>query len=198
MVAALILAAGRSERMGRPKALLKHVFTGRTFVAHLISTAREAGLPAIFVIGRSANVELEAEVNEMGVALLVNAAPDRGQLSSIMVGVEAAERLAASAVLVMPVDVPLVTSTVLSRVLTAANRSEAQIVRATHAGQHGHPVLFKRSVFGELRSADPSIGARAIVRADPARVLDVEVSDPGVVLDVDTPEDYRRAFGVEL
>jgi CTP:molybdopterin cytidylyltransferase MocA len=198
MVAGVILAAGRSERMGRPKALLNQAFTGQTFVAHLISTAREAGLPAIFVIGRSANVELAAEVERFGVTLLVNDAPERGQLSSIIVGVDAAERLGASAILVMPVDVPLLSSAVVSHVVAAANGSRAQIVRATHAGEHGHPVLFKRSVFGELRSADPSIGARAVVRADPARVLDVDVSDAGVTFDIDTPEDYRRAFGVEL
>jgi molybdenum cofactor cytidylyltransferase len=198
VVAALILAAGRSERMGRPKALLKQVFTGQTFVSHLISIARQAGLPTIFVIGRSENVELAAEVREHGASLLLNVLADGGQLSSIIAGLDAAERLDASAILVMPVDVPLVSSTVISEVLRAAERSDAQILRATHAGQHGHPVLFKRSVFRELRAADPSIGARAVVRADAARVLDVEMDDPAILFDIDTPEDYRRAFGVEL
>ena len=198
MVAGLILAAGRSTRMGRPKALLTQVFTRRTFVAHLISASHEAGLTTVFVIGQAANVELAAEVDRVGATLLVNDTPERGQLSSILVGLDAAERLDASAILVMPVDVPLVSSTVIAQIVAAANRSDARIVRATHAGRHGHPVLFKRSVFDEVRSADPSIGARGVVRADPARVLDVEVNDPGVTLDIDTPEDYRRAFGVEL
>ena len=198
MVAGLILAAGRSTRMGRPKALLTQVFTRRTFVAHLISASHEAGLTAVLVIGQAANVELAAEVDRVGATLLVNDTPERGQLSSILVGLDAAERLDASAILVMPVDVPLVSSTVIAQIVAAANRSDARIVRATHAGRHGHPVLFKRSVFDEVRSADPSIGARAVVRVDPARVLDVEVNDPGVTLDIDTPEDYRRAFGVEL
>jgi len=198
MVAGLILAAGRSTRMGRPKALLTQVFTRRTFVAHLISASHEARLTTVFVIGQAANVELAAEVDRVGATLLVNDTPERGQLSSILVGLDAAERLDASAILVMPVDVPLVSSTVIAQIVAAANRSDARIVRATHAGRHGHPVLFKRSVFDEVRSADPSIGARAVVRVDPARVLDVEVNDPGVTLDIDTPEDYRRAFGVEL
>jgi CTP:molybdopterin cytidylyltransferase MocA len=56
-------------------------------------------------------------------------------------------------------------------------------------------VLFKREVFDGLRTADPRLGARAVVRADPARVLDVDVGDPGVIVDIDTPEDYARLFG---
>jgi molybdenum cofactor cytidylyltransferase len=71
-------------------------------------------------------------------------------------------------------------------------------VRASYRGVHGHPVLFKRAVFDELRAADPHVGARAVVRADPARVRDVEVNDRGVTLDIDTPEDYFRAFGQPL
>jgi molybdenum cofactor cytidylyltransferase len=59
-------------------------------------------------------------------------------------------------------------------------------------------VLFKRAVFDELRAADPDVGARAVVRADRSRVRDVEVDDPGVALDIDTPDDYFRAFGVML
>ena len=59
---------------------------------------------------------------------------------------------------------------------------------------HGHPVLFKREVFAELRAADSAVGAKAVVRANAARVLDVEVDDPGVTIDVDTPADYERFF----
>jgi molybdenum cofactor cytidylyltransferase len=63
-------------------------------------------------------------------------------------------------------------------------------VRAVHAGRHGHPVLFGRAVFGELRHADPATGAKAVVRAHAADVLNVDVPDPGVLLDIDLPEDY--------
>ena len=198
MVAAVILAAGRSSRMGRPKARLRHVAADDTFVGHLIRTAQEARLDPILVVVADGSTALAAEVERRGAKALINEAPDRGQLSSIVVGLEAADAAGASSVMIMPVDVPLLSPAVLEAVLAAAAAEDAQIVRATYAGQHGHPVLFKRSVFDELRAADPSIGARAVVRANPARVKDVEVNEPGVTLDIDTPEDYRRAFGRDL
>ena len=198
MTAGVILAAGRSARMGRPKGLLRHVPTGDTFVSYLVGTARTVNLDPVFVVGRAADDALAAEVRRSGASLLVNGDPDRGQLSSILVGLDAAQRAGADALVVMPVDVPLLTSAVLHAVIAAAATTDAAIVRACHRGRHGHPVLFKREVFDELRSADLSIGARAVVRADPRRVKDVEVDDPGVTFDIDTPDDYRRAFGVEL
>ena len=198
MVTAVILAAGLSARMGRAKALLPLGRTDHSFVGHLIRTGRSAQLDPVFVVGRPGNGELAAEVARHGATLLLNEAADRGQLSSILIGLDAAEAAGATAILLMPVDVPLLSKDVLDAVLAAAASNEAPIVRATHAGQHGHPVLFKRAVFEELRSADPSIGARAVVRADPARVREVEVGEPGVTFDIDTPEDYRRAFGRDL
>ncbi|HXG55244.1 MAG TPA: hypothetical protein VNJ03_07665, partial [Vicinamibacterales bacterium] len=74
----------------------------------------------------------------------------------------------------------------------------AAILRATHANRHGHPVLFMREVFEELRKADPSVGAKAILRSRPDRVLNVEVDEAGVIMDVDTPADYERLFGRTL
>jgi molybdenum cofactor cytidylyltransferase len=66
------------------------------------------------------------------------------------------------------------------------------IVRATYRGRHGHPVIFSRTVFDSIRHADPAIGAKAVVRAHVQDVIDVDVDDPGVVLDVDNPEDYAK------
>jgi CTP:molybdopterin cytidylyltransferase MocA len=126
----------------------------------------------------------------------VNPDPDRGQLSSLQAGLDAAvDRHGADAIMVMPVDVPLLTADGVRRLLAAAASSPSPVLRAAHGGRHGHPVIFGREVFDELRHADPAVGAKAVVHRDPARVLDVDVGDPGVTVDVDTPEDYRRAFG---
>jgi CTP:molybdopterin cytidylyltransferase MocA len=84
----------------------------------------------------------------------------------------------------------------VSAVLAAAATSACPIVRATHHGRHGHPVLFRSCLFDELRRADPEAGAREVVRADPGRVLDLEVEDPAVLRDVDVPGDYVALFGV--
>ena len=80
----------------------------------------------------------------------------------------------------------------------AWSRSGAPVVRPSRGGRHGHPVLFDARVLAELRAADLSAGARAVVRAHAAESLDVEVDDPGAFEDIDTPEDYRRVFGIGL
>ena len=184
--------------MGRPKSLLKHPGSGRTFVGHLIRTALDSGLDPVYVVARTGDGELAAETERQGGSLVVNPDPDRGQLSSIVAALPAVRASGADAMVVLPVDVPLVSRAVVTAVLDAARDEGVHIARASHRGVHGHPVLFKRAVFDELLAADPTIGARAVVRADPARVRDVEVDDPGVTLDIDTPEDYVRVFGVKL
>ena len=193
LVGGVILAAGRSTRMGgRSKALLPNE-AGDSFVRHLVHISREAGLAPILVVGRPDQVDLRAEISGLGAVLVENPDPDRGQLSSLVVGIDAAGPV--DAVMVLPVDIPVLSEHVLNVVLEAAERSDAVIVRATSGGRHGHPVLFRRVVFDELRTADPDVGARAVVRADPARVMNVEVGHSGVTLDIDTPDDYLRAFG---
>ena len=199
MLAVLILAAGRSIRMGRSKPLLPHGTTpDQTFVSHLVQVARTAGISDIYVIGRSDDIDLRAEVEKVAATFITNPRPDEGQLSSLQAGLSAAEAAAGgglTAVMVMPADVPLLEVRSLDRLLAAASASTATILRATYRRRHGHPVIFKRPVFAELHAADPEVGARAVVRADPARVEDVEVEDAGVTIDVDTPDDYVRAFG---
>ena len=90
------------------------------------------------------------------------------------------------------VDVPLVGAPAMAVLLARARVSPAPIVRAVHAGRHGHPVIFKRAVFDALRNADLASGAKAVLRAH--LIDDVDVGDPGVAEDVDTPADYARLF----
>ena len=182
--------------MGRSKALLPHVHSDTTFVGHAIGEARTAGLKKVLVVGRGDDDELRREVEELGGTYVVNEVPERGQLSSLVSGLEAAAAHSdLEGLVVMPVDVPLISAAVIRRLLGAAALTPVPIIRAVHQSRHGHPVLFKRDVFDELRKADPTLGAKAVVREDPSRVLDLEVAEPGVVADIDTPEDYERLLG---
>ena len=195
MIAAIIVAAGRSTRMGISKPLLPHVDSRTTFVRYLINTVREGGAAPVLVVGRSEDHQLYREVLSAGGQLVPNPDADAGQLSSLLAGLNAASaNVRVSGVLLCPVDVPLIRSSTVSRLIDLAGHETAAILRATHAGMHGHPVLFKREVFAELRAADSAVGAKAVVRANAARLLDVEVDDPGVTIDVDTPADYERFF----
>ena len=201
MVAALILAAGESSRMRRPKAFLRQELTGATFLAHLVREARTAGLAPVLVVGRAGDVELAHASAAEGAAFVPNPQAAEGQLSSLRAGLKAVDAEwgpEVSGVVVMPVDVPFVTARTIEALLAAIEAPGVVIARASHLGRHGHPVLFARPVFGELYAADPASGARAVVRADPARVRNVEVGEPGIVIDIDTPDDYERAFGRKL
>jgi molybdenum cofactor cytidylyltransferase len=181
--------------MGRSKALLPHLDGKTTFVAHAVGELRAAGLPVILVVGRHDDDALRAAVVQLQAEFVSNPDPDRGQLSSLVAGLEVADQTyRAEAVVVLPVDVPLITAAGIRALCTRAAGGGA-ILRSASGGRHGHPVLFTREVFDELRHADPALGARSVVRADPSRVVDVEVGEPGVLVDVDTPDDYRRAFG---
>ncbi len=200
MVAGLILAAGRSSRMGRPKALLPCAPDGQTFVHRLARAFCDGGLQEALVVGRPDDLALRTEVDTMSVParFVENANADAGQLSSLLAGLRAADLPGVRAVLVAPVDSPLISADTVATLLAVFSSTGAPIVRACHRGRHGHPVVFSRAVFIELRRADPAIGAKAVLRAHEGAIVNVEVDDPGVVRDVDTPEDYRALFGREL
>ena len=126
-----------------------------------------------------------------------NPGANTGQLSSILAGLEAADVHRTSGLLVTPVDAPLVTPATVAALLAMFSSTGASIVRAVYRGRHGHPVVFSRDVFESLRRADPDVGAKAVLRAHPDSIVNVDVDDAGVVGDVDTPEDYRALFGRE-
>src|SRR5437763_5282902 len=188
MIPAIVLAAGASSRMGRPKPLL--LAGKRTFVRRILDTLQSADIADIVVVVRPGHHEVVAEVGAAGALSIVNRDPDAGQLSSLLAGLAAVDVPEVDAVLVTLVDVPLVEASTVRALLTRGMKSPAPIVRAVHRGRHGHPVIFKRVVFDDLRRADLSVGAKAVFRA--FQVEDVEVDDPGVLEDVDTPADYER------
>jgi CTP:molybdopterin cytidylyltransferase MocA len=190
MVPAVILAAGRSERMGRPKALLP-CGEGETFTSRLAGSLRRGGAGDVLVVGRPEDPALREEVARCNARFVENPDADRGQLSSLLAGLEVADRPGVVGVLVMPVDIPLVRPDTVRRVIAAFLGGRAPIARATHRGAHGHPVIFGRSLFQELRHADLAVGAKAVLRAHASRIADVEVDDAGILRDVDTPDDYR-------
>ena len=192
MIPAIVLAAGASTRMGRPKALLT-TSGDRTFVRSILDSLREGGVADTVVVSRPGDTALEIEISAAGFGrAVINPRAEDGQLTSLIAGLNAVDTSDVPAVLVTLVDVPLVTPSTIRTLCARAMVSPAPVLRASYRGRHGHPVIFKRAVFDALRTADPSVGAKAVVRA--VQVEDVEVDDPGVSEDVDTPADYARVI----
>lgn len=196
MIGGVILAAGRSSRMGQPKALLACA-DGRTFVRTLADALRAGGVHRLVVVGRHDDDRLRLEVSGIGAAtFVVNGNADRGgQLSSLIAGLDALDgpnRCAGMrGLMVAPVDAPLVSPGSVAALIAAFTATGAAIVRARYRQRNGHPVVFARALFDELRGADPQVGAKAVLRSHAAAIVNVELDDPAVVADVDTPEDYR-------
>ena len=194
MITALVLAAGASSRMGQPKAALPLGSVGRTVLSSAVTTLLAAGLPSVTVVaGAHADAVRKAwTTRDRRVRILDHAGWAQGQLSSLVAGLNAVDDPLLEAVLVTLVDVPLVSAATVRTVVAAWRQTRAPIVRPVDGKLHGHPVVFDRSVFEELRAADPAVGAKAIFAAHLTEILDVAVTDPGAFEDLDTPEDYER------
>src|SRR3954468_5717906 len=194
MIAGVILAAGRSTRMGRPKALL-HAPCGRTFVARLVDTLNVGGGAAPLVGGRSDDEELRLTVESLAPRARWIENPDAdagGQLSSLLAGLRKADRPGIRALMVVPVDAPMIVADTVATLVAVFSATGAPIIRPRYRGRHGHPVVFSRAVFDQLRRADPALGAKAVLHEHHGTIVNVEVDDPGVGGDVDTPEDYEK------
>jgi molybdenum cofactor cytidylyltransferase len=197
MLAALILAAGDSTRMGQPKALLPDP-EGRPFVARLVRTFGAAGVRDVIVVtgthhGAIADA-LGADRPPVAPLLVNNPQPALGQVSSLWRGLDAAVNLGVEGVLVTLVDIPLVQASTIRKVIDAWTASRPPIVRPAVGDRHGHPVLFDGSVFDALRHAPITEGAKAVVHANADRLVNVQVDDEGCLLDVDTPADYEAVI----
>ena len=190
MIAAIILAAGASHRMGSPKALLP--YRGSTFLATVLEACRAVGMERrVVALGEDAS-NIMQEVDLRGVDVVVNPDPDTGPLRSLQLALGCVVNHPVEAVLVWHVDRPHISIGVVEALLEQFRSGGAAIVAPAFSGRRGHPVVFGRAVFEELLGTPIERGARAVVHADPSRVAVVEVADPAVVEDVNTPDAYRE------
>ena len=196
IVPGIVLAAGRSRRMGRAKALLPIGSSGETFIGRIVRVLRDSGVDDVLIVvvdGRPLVTQALTDA-EPPPRCVVNDTPHLGQLSSLQVGLRAIDHPGVGGLLVTLVDVPLIAPETVRALLDAHSQTRAPVVRPVRHGRHGHPVIFDRSVFDELRSAPADAGAKAVVHAHLDESVEVPVEDDGPFLDIDTPADYERIF----
>ncbi|OON67046.1 NTP transferase domain-containing protein [Hymenobacter sp. CRA2] len=186
-IAAVLLAAGASTRMGQPKQLLP--YQGSTLLRRAAETALAAGCQPVVVVTGALHAELAAEVRDLPVLLEHNDVWEAGIGTSIGVGVRAVEKSApeAAAVLVMLSDQPLVTPALLGQLLTAWRQSGLPVA-TTYADAVGVPAVFGRMVWPQLLALPATAGAKPLLQ----RLGDelALISFPPAATDVDTPEQY--------
>ena len=188
MIAGIVLAAGLSRRMGRPKLLLD--WGGKPVIRRAVEQVRAGGVDEVVVVlGREAQGIREA-LSGLPVRFVENPEPEAGQASSIACGVSALGP-AASATLIALGDQPALPPEVIPRLLQAFKETGKPIVAPLYRGVQGNPVLFSSAVFPELRALMGDRGARSVVEKDPSRVALVSFDLP-MPADLDTFEDYER------
>lgn len=191
-LAGVVLAAGRSARMGSPKALLD--FLGLPFAVRILEVLEAVEVKTrVVVLGPDAQ-RIQPALAGHDCMIVENPDPETGPIASLRGALQALQPVQPTAVLVWPVDLPHVRVATIQRILEAHRRTGASIVVPTLGERRGHPVIWGAPLFEELMQ-NPSAtreGARAILHEHRKEVVSVPVDDPAVADQVNTPEDYER------
>ncbi|MGH7568776.1 MAG: nucleotidyltransferase family protein [Gemmatimonadales bacterium] len=190
-LAGVVLAAGRSQRMGSSKALLD--YRGEPFVVRILEAFEALDLKArVVVLGPDA-ARIRPALAAHECLIVENPDVDAGPISSLRAALRALSGVRPAAVIVWPVDLPHVRVATVER-LVEAHRRGSGVVVPSFGARRGHPIIWDASLFPDLEtSADATReGARAVLHAHPDRITTVAVDDPAVVDDLNTPEDYER------
>ena len=191
MIVAVVLSAGESSRMGRPKALLP--IDGQTFIERIVAALKQTTVGKIIVIlGHNAR-ELEAKISHLPVQILINTDYRQGQLSSLQLAVRDLQADAdCDGMLVHLVDHPYLAPALVQEMIRRFYETKKRIIVPKFHGKRGHPVLFSHALFGELLSAPMAEGAKAVVNAHRAETLEIDTQEEGIAVDIDTPELYQQ------
>lgn len=191
MIQAIILAAGKSERMGKVKPLLP--WGKRTLIEAIIDRVARSRAKEVLIVLGAARDDIEPVIAKYHVGRVFNPDFARGMLSSIQRGLEAVPR-DAQAVLFFLGDQPAPSAAIINRLIDAYEKTGKGIVLPVCGGRRGHPVLIDLKYRNEIRALDPGIGLRQLMRNHPEDILEVRTRSPRVLHDIDTPEDYERVL----
>jgi molybdenum cofactor cytidylyltransferase len=185
----VVLAAGESARMGRPKALL--TVGPETFLQRAVRTLQEAGCSRVYVVAGPDAAWADAAVDGLDVELVVNPVPDSEQIDSLRLVLQ---RLPGdvTAVVVLPVDLPLVAADTVRLLIESHHVEPASLLLPFHGDVAGHPVVLGRALFAEILETVLDEGIRSLIMSHAREVREVKVFDPGILIDIDTPDEYRR------
>jgi len=190
--AGLVLAAGASSRMGQPKALLKHS-SGKPLVTAQADLLISAGVSdVVVVLGHNAE-KIVAALGETTLRYCFNSNWTNGRLSSLQSGLRVLPT-SIYGVLILPVDTVGVKSTTLSRVVSFADETTALAIRPTWQNKPGRILWLSRAVFEEILAIDPSPDFRLDAWMTPRETY-IEVDDPAILNNINTPEEWRRVMG---
>jgi molybdenum cofactor cytidylyltransferase len=184
---AVILAGGASRRMGRPKQLL--MVNGQPMLLRVVDAVLEAGLSQVIVVLGASAGEIAPALLTRPVVIVTNPGWEEGIASSLRAGVASVDSRSSAAVFV-PADMPRLSPAIILAIVSHFQATGKHIVIPTCGGRRSNPVLIARTLFPELIALRGDVGGRAIFAAHGADIAEIEVSDAGILSDLDTPSDY--------
>ncbi len=190
-IAALLLAAGRSERMGAFKPLLP--FGDKTVIETCVSYLLDGGVGDVIVVAGPHEAEIREQLDSYPVSFARNAEPNSEMGVTIIRGVEEIPA-DAEAVFVSLCDQPAIPAEVIKHLIEERDRSGATLLVPVHDGRRGHPVLIDLKFRKELLNLDRQRGLRAFFEANKQDILAVPISSPYIARDMDTWDDYRELY----
>jgi molybdenum cofactor cytidylyltransferase len=186
-IAGIILAAGAGSRFGRLKQVLE--WRGEPLVRHVVRTALAAGLSPVVVVCGAESQTVRSALEGLDVVRVENDSWQQGQSSSVRAGLSALPDQAGGTLFLLA-DQPQIPVTLVRALVERHAQDLAPVVAPLIDGQRGNPVLFDRATFSDLLALRGDVGGRALFSRYP--ITWVPWHDPGLLLDVDRPEDYRR------
>lgn len=188
-IAAVVLAAGRSSRMGAHKLLLP--LGGRPLVAYAVTAALLSGASPVLVVLGHEDKRVREALPPGDLRVVVNHRYAEGMASSLVAGIAALVEPVAGAIVLLA-DQPLLTADVIDRIIAKVVADPSRIVAATYDATRGHPVYFPSALFDELREIHGDEGGRSVLARHAELVTKVAVEPPEIGLDVDEPSAYER------
>jgi molybdenum cofactor cytidylyltransferase len=191
-IAAVILAAGMSRRMGTPKALLP--LADKPLIHHVVQAVRAAGSvsPIIVVTGHRADA-VAAAVECTTVRFVNNPHHETAaMLSSVQLGLAAAATDNADGILIALGDQPTISPKTIQALIDIWREEKPVAVLPVYDGKRGHPILISRAALPEILALEPHDTLKTFITRHADQTIQVEVDDPSIAIDVDTPEDYQR------
>lgn len=189
MISAIILAAGKSLRMGFPKLLLP--IEGKSLLQHVIDSALKSKVDDVVVVLGAEAAKLKREIKPGKARIIVNTSYEEGQSTSLRAGLQSINPKS-RAVIILLGDQPFINSATINALVDKYQESGSPVVAPVYNGKRGNPVLFDRSLIPELLSASGDQGGRKIVEKYIDRIATIEIDSAIVGIDIDTWDDYQK------
>lgn len=194
MIWAVILAAGESKRMGRPKLLLP--YRKSTIIETVVENVIASKVNQTLVVLGDRAPEIKKKIRRFPVRTTFNSRYRQGMLSSVLRGMDVLPSACEAAVIVLA-DQPCIQAAAIDFLIEAFGRVKKGIVVPVYRKKRGHPFLISLKYRKEMKLIHPGIGLRELLRKHPQDIHEIEVPTPAILRDIDTAEDYARATEIK-